>query len=293
MVDVWLLLILLVVVLIAFVAMAVAGRSNQRTRENNQLADAKADARRLTERLGGQVYNLTGTDQASKQALADAGERLNAAGSQIDQATTVTQARLAKETAIEGLYYVRAARTAMNLDPGPPVPELDGQRSAGRVTEDRTVDFDGRRIEASPTPSPQTPNYYPGGRVAGRPVPAGWYSEPWWKTALVAGAWGVGSVLLFDALFGGMHGVGYGAAGFENGYGAGYDAGFDAGQDAGQDPGQGFDGGDQGGYDTAGYDGGGYDQGGGYDGGGFDGGGFFDGGGGFDGGDFGGFDGGF
>ncbi|MEU6564740.1 GA module-containing protein [Nocardia nova] len=292
MVDVWLLLILLIVVLIAVVAMSVASRSNQRTREDTRLADAKADARRLIERLGGQVYNLIGTDDASKQALADAGERLNAAGSQIDQATTVTQARFAKETAIEGLYYVRAARTAMNLDPGPPVPELDGQRSAGQVTEDRTVDFDGRSIEASPTPSPQTPNYYPGGRVAGRPVPAGWYSEPWWKTALVAGAWGVGSVLLFDALFSGMHGVGYGAAGFENGYGAGYDAGFDAGQDSAQGFDGGDPGGDPGGYDTAGYDGGGYDQGG-YDGG-FDGNGFGDfGGGDFGGGDFGGFDGGF
>ncbi|MFF0492862.1 DUF1542 domain-containing protein [Nocardia sp. NPDC004068] len=282
-----LLLILLVVVLIVFVAVTFAGR-NSRNRQATQLADAKADARRLIERLGGQVYNLTGTDTASKQALADAGERLNAAGSQIEQATTVAQARLAKETALEGLYYIRAARTAMGLDPGPAVPELDGQRTAGRVTEDRTVDFDGRSIEASPTPSAQTPNYYPGGRVAGRPVPAGWYSEPWWKTALVAGAWGVGSVLLFDALFSGMSGVAYGATGFESGYGEGYDAGFDAGQaaDGGFDQQGAYDGGDYGGgYDSGdfggGYDGGGFD-GGGFDGGGFDGGGFD--GGGFDGG---------
>ncbi len=69
--------------------------------------------------------------------------------------------------------------------------------------------------------------------MAGRPVPAGWYSEPWWKTALVAGAWGVGSVLLFDALFSGMHGVGYDASGFENGYGSGFDQGFDQGYDQG------------------------------------------------------------
>ncbi len=268
------LLVILVLVLVVFVGMSYFGRSAQRNRQATQLADAKAEARRLTERLGGQVYNLVGNDDASKQALADAGERLNAAGSQIDQATTVAQARLAKETAVEGLYYVRAARTAMNLDPGPPVPELDGQRTAGRVTEDRTVDFEGRRIEASPAPSPQTPNYYPGGRVAGRPVPAGWYSEPWWKTALVAGAWGLGSVLLFDALFSGMSGVAYGAAGFENGFGEGYDAGFEAGQDSGGDPGaidQG--GGDQGGFDGGGFDGGGFD-GGGFDGGGFDMGGF-------------------
>src|SRR5260370_28676525 len=110
----------------------------------------------------------------------------------------------------------------MGMDPGAELERLTGQRSAGTVTEDRRVQVEGRDIEASPTPSGRTPNYYPGGRVAGRPVPAGWYSEPWWKTALVAGAWGVGSVLLFDTLFHGMSGVGYDAAGFEGGYGSGY-----------------------------------------------------------------------
>ena len=53
--------------------------------------------------------------------------------------------------------------------------ELD---AAGEVTEERTVDFEGRQVTAAPAPSEKTPNYYPGGRVAGRPVPAGWYSEP-------------------------------------------------------------------------------------------------------------------
>ncbi|WP_019928823.1 hypothetical protein [Nocardia sp. BMG111209] len=280
-----LLLILLVLVLLVFLATTFVSRGN-RTRAATALADAKAEARRLTERLGGQVYNLTGTDEASKQALADAGERLNAAGSQIDQATTVAQVRLAKESALEGLYYVRAARTAMGMDPGPAIPELDGQRSAGSVTEDRSIDFEGRRVEASPNPTQQTPNYYPGGMVSGRPVPAGWYSEPWWKTALVAGAWGVGSVLLFDALFSGMSGVAYGATGFEGGYGdGGYDTGYQDGFDAGQGD---YGGGDYSGDFGGGYDGGGYDSGG-YDSGGFGGGGDF---GGFDGGG-GGFDGGF
>ena len=117
------------------------------------------------------------------------------------------------------------------------------------------MNFEGREIEASPTPSERTPNYYPGGRVAGRPVPAGWYSEPWWKPALVAGAWGLGSVLLFDAMFTGMHGVGYGAQGFEQGYGEGYQDGLDAGGDAGGDA-SGDVGGDGGGWDGGGGDGG-------------------------------------
>ena len=278
-------LLILVIAVVGAIALAMWSSSRASgTRSAASLADAKADARRVIERLGGQVLNLTGSDAASQQALADASERFTAASSQIDQATTAKQAMLAKESAIEGLYYVRAARTAMGIDPGPELETIAGQKSAGTVTEDRRVQFEGREIEASPMPSQRTPNYYPGGRVAGRPVPAGWYSEPWWKPALRAGAWGIGSVLLFDAMFSGMSGVGYSAAGFENGYGSGFDQGFDTGYDQGLDQGMGDGGGDAGG-DMGGGDfgGGGWDGGGGDLGGGF-------GGGDFGGGDFGGFD---
>jgi hypothetical protein len=275
-------LLILVIAVVGAIALAMWSSSRASgTRSAASLADAKADARRVIERLGGQVLNLTGSDSASQQALADASERFTAASSQIDQATTAKQAMLAKESAIEGLYYVRAARTAMGMDPGPELETIAGQKSAGTVTEDRRVQFEGREIEASPMPSQRTPNYYPGGRVAGRPVPAGWYSEPWWKPALRAGAWGIGSVLLFDAMFSGMSGVGYSAAGFENGYGSGFDQGFDAGLDQGMGDGGGGDaGGDMGGGD---FGGGGWDGGGGDLGGGF-------GGGDFGGGDFGGID---
>ena len=275
-------LLILVIAVVGAIALAMWSSSRASgTRSAASLSDAKADARRVIERLGGQVLNLTGSDAASQQALADASERFTAASSQIDQATTAKQAMLAKESAIEGLYYVRAARTAMGMDPGPELETIAGQKSAGTVTEDRRVQFEGREIEASPMPSQRTPNYYPGGRVAGRPVPAGWYSEPWWKPALRAGAWGIGSVLLFDAMFTGMSGVGYSAAGFENGYGSGFDQGFDAGLDQGMGDGGGGDaGGDMGGGD---FGGGGWDGGGGDLGGGF-------GGGDMGGGDFGGFD---
>jgi hypothetical protein len=240
-------LIILVVVAIGVAIYASSKASGRRSAAS--LADAKADARRVIERLGGQVLNLTGNDDASKQAMADASERYTAASSAIDQATTARQALLAKESALEGLYYVRAARIAMGMDPGPELESLSGQRAAGTVTEDRRVEFEGREIEASPAPSERTPNYYPGGRVAGRPVPAGWYSEPWWKPALVAGAWGVGSVFLFSALFSGMHGTGY-----EQGFAEGYDQGADAGggeeyaADGGGDAGGWDGGGDAGGW---------------------------------------------
>jgi hypothetical protein len=258
-------LLVLIILVVGAIGLVVWSSSrNSAKRSATSLADAKADARRLIERLGGQVINLSGTDDASKQALADASERYTAAGSQIEQATTAKQALLAKESAMEGLYYVRAARTAMGMDPGPELESLSGQQSAGTVTEDRRVEFEGRQIEASPNPTERTPNYYPGGRVAGCPVPAGWYSEPWWKPALVAGAWGVGSVFLFSALFSGMGGVGYDAQGFENGYGDGYADGLDAGQDGGDygDSGGDYGGGDYGGSDYGGGDYGGGDMGG-------------------------------
>ena len=245
-------LLVLIIVVVAAIGFAVYATSKASGNRNaSSLADAKADARRLIERLGGQVLNITGTDDASKQAMADASERYTAASSQIDQATTAKQALLAKESAMEGLYYVRAARVAMGMDPGPELESLSGQKTAGTVTEDRRIQFEGRDIEASPGPSERTPNYYPGGRVAGRPVPAGWYSEPWWKPALVAGAWGVGSVLLFSMMFSGMGGVGYDAQAFEGGHGEGGDSG---GGDSG--------GGDGGDYGDGGQDGGGWGDGG-------------------------------
>jgi hypothetical protein len=258
----------LVVLLIVAVGAAFYLRSSNRSRlERTQhaLEDAMADARRWYERLGGQVMSLSGDDPAVRQALADASERYNAAGSQLEQAKTPAQAALARETALEGLHYISAARAAMGLDPGPALPAITGQQTAGQVGEDREVAVEGHTYRASPNPSQQTTHYYPGGTVSGRPVPRGWYSEPFWKTALVGGAWGLGSALLFSSLFGGMAGVGFG--------GGGYDAGYaDAAQEFGGDGGDG--GGDAGGGD--GGDGGGFFDGGGFGDFGGDGGGFGD-----------------
>lgn len=227
---------LVVLAIIAGVVWLVRQQQATKTRE---LDDAKADARRWVERLGGQVLNLVGTNDAAKQALADASERYTAAGSQLDQARSAAQARGVTETAYEGLYYVRAARSAMDLDPGPELPSLPGQQQAGAVTESREVEVQGHHYGASPNPTGRNTHYYPGGMVAGRPVPRGWYSEPWWRPALVAGAWGLGSALLFTSLFSGMSGVAY-ADGYADGMAAdgieGGDGGMDGG-DAGADMG--------------------------------------------------------
>ena len=141
----------LTLVVIALIVAGVVWLVRQRTAaQARELEDAKSEARRWVERLGGQVLNLVGTDDASKQALADAAERYTAAGSQMEQARSAAQARQVTETAHEGLYYVRAARTAMGLDPGPELPPLPGQQRAGAVSEEREVEVEGHAYSASP-----------------------------------------------------------------------------------------------------------------------------------------------
>lgn len=241
----------LLVVLVA-IGYLITSRGSS-TRKAEARSDAQAEARRYVERLGGQVGMLDhqGND-AAQQALTDAGERYTAAGGQLAQATTVQQFRLAQLTAYEGLYYVRAARTALGMDAGPELPPIPGQAQAGSVSERTSVPVGDRSVDASPTPSADTNYYYPGGVVAGQPVPRGWYSEPWWKQALVTGAWTAGSMLVLSSLFSGFGGLGPGAASsYTDGYAAGMgdatmhdgvgqgDVGFDGG----------FDGGDFGGFD--------------------------------------------
>lgn len=250
-------------------------RRGSRLRESEALADARAEAQRWYERLGGQVMNLHGDDAAVRQALADASERYNAAGNQLEQARTGRQYELARETALEGLAYIRAARTAMGIDPGPELPPLAAARGVGQLTKEREVNVQGQTLRAGPQPGRDTPYYYPGGHYQGRPVPAGWYSTPWWKTALGAGAGVIGGMLIFDALFSPAFadpGYGY-AAGYEEGSqdaqdggdggDGGGDAGGDTGGDFGGDTAGDFDGGDWGGGDFGGGDWGGGDFGGG------------------------------
>ena len=71
-------------------------KKNLEERERREFADAHADAQRWTERLGGQVMQISGTDTASTQAMADASERFTAANSALAQATTTKQAKLAR-----------------------------------------------------------------------------------------------------------------------------------------------------------------------------------------------------
>jgi hypothetical protein len=215
-----------------------------RRRRERELADAREEAQRWYERLGGQIASLHDDTWAVKQALADAGERYTAAGAQLDRSATPRQYELARETALEGLYYVRAARSAMRIDPGPELPLSAAQQEVGQITQPREMDVHGHTYRASPDAAEATPYYYPGGRIQGRPVPAGWYSEPWWRNALSTGAGIFGGLVLFDLLSGGF----YNAAAYDQGFAQGYDQGteFDSGDsgDSGGDGGGDFGGGD-------------------------------------------------
>ena len=210
-----------------------------------------------TERLAACLPGCTEAVEVS------AGERYTAVGSQLDRSTTPRQFELARETALEGLYYVRAARTAMGIDPGPELPAVAAQQGVGQITQVRELDVAGHTYRASPDAGEGTPYYYPGGHYQGRPVPAGWYSTPWWKTALGAGVGVVGGMLIADALFSPAFadpGYGY-AEGYQEGFSDGQ--GFDGGGqeyftgDTSFDDGGGWGGGDFGGGDWGGDFGGG------------------------------------
>jgi hypothetical protein len=233
---------LIIGIVIVVLLVIVLARRNGAASQQTRLQDARAEAQRWYERLGGQLMNLHGDDAAARQALSDAGERYNAAGGQLQQANTVRQFELARESALEGLQYVRAARVAMGIDPGPDLPALASAQGVGHLTKEREVSVQGHQYKAGPQPGPDTPYYYPGGRVQGRPVPSGWYSTPVWKTALGAGAGALGGLLIFDALFS----PGFGDMGYADGY-----------QDAAQDFGGDDMGGDMSGGDMGGDFGGG------------------------------------
>ena len=221
----WIWLLLLVVLVVGAV---VWFRNESAKRRQRELGDARAEAQRWYERLGGQVMQLHGEDPAVRQALADAGERYTAAGSQLEQSRTTRQFELARETSLEGLAYIRAARTAMGIDPGPELPALAAARGAGQLTKERTVDVQGQVLKAGPQPGRDTPYYYPGGHVQGRPVPSGWYSQPWWKPALAGAAGAIGGLLIMDALFSpAFADPGYG---FDQGYQEGFQDGAGPGR---------------------------------------------------------------
>ena len=223
---------------------------SRRRRRERDLEGMRADVESLYHRLGADVSNLPGGEDAvARQALADAAERYNATGALLANADTPGEFAAARRTAVEGLIAARTAREKLGLDPGPeiPPPPVTGPM----LTQEQRVRVGDQEFEGSPTYQPGKGHYYGGGFHNGQPVPGGWYAFPFWET-----------MLLTSVLSGGFGGGLFGGGGYERGYEEGVE---DAGQ-AFEDVGWGGGGGgDFGGGDFGGGDFGGGDMGGGGD----------------------------
>ena len=239
--------------------------SRNKRRRLKSLEEARADVESLYGRLGSDVSLLSpGGDVVAGQALADAAERYNAAGAILATADTPGEYAAARRTAVEGLVAARVVRERLGLDPGPEVPLPPG---TGPMLQERgQVQVGEQSFDGSPSYEPGRGHYYPGGQLGGRAVPGGWYSVPFWETALLAG--------VLTGGFGGGGLLGGGGGGFDQGYEQGVDDAGDAFRGGGGGGG-GFEwgGGEVGGGDWGGGggggDGGGGDFGGGGDGGGW------------------------
>ena len=217
-----------------------------RRKKKRALAAARAKVEPYYDRLANEVNTLDPQDNpTARQAVADASERFNTAGSQLASADTVEKLAAARRTTLEGLYAAVTARKALGLDPGPELPPIE-EPQGEQLTEAQQVTVQGNNYQGYPSYTPGAPYYYGGGRG----VPGGWYSTPFWET-----------LLLTSVLTGGLGG-GWGGGG----YGAGYDQGYDAGRDSAGGNWGGGGGGDWGGGgggDWGGGGGGGGDSGGG------------------------------
>ena len=212
----------------------------------------RADVESLYGRLGSDVSLLSpGGDAVAGQALADAAERYNATGALMASADTPGEFAAARRTAVEGLAATRVVRQRLGLDLGPDVPLPPG--TGPQLQEPTRVQVGDQEYDGSPTYAPGRGHHYGGGTLGGRAVPGGWYSVPFWETALMA-----------SVLTGGFGGGGIFGGGGGGGDGQGYEQGVD-------DAGDVFRGGGGGGSDWGGGAVGGGDWGGG--GGGGDGGG--------------------
>jgi hypothetical protein len=215
-------------------------RSRRRLRR--QVAEARAQVDPYYDRLASEVSSIDPKDDpVARQAMSDASERYNSAGSQLQSATSIARLVASRQTILQGLYAARSARAALGLDLGPPLPPLADD--AEQLSEERQVTVGGQNYQGYPNYGPNAPYYYGGGYG----VPGGWYGSPFWETLLL------GSVL--SGGFGGWGFGGFGGFG-GGGYGTGYDQGYQAGENA-NDSGANWGGGDWGGGGGGGGDWGG------------------------------------
>ena len=108
------------------------------------MLDERAQVQPYFDRLAAEVSSLDPAgNPTARQALADASERLNSAGSQLSGASRPAQLQAARRTTLEGLQAARTARAALGLDPGPDLPPMV-QTQAPQLTEPQQVQAGGQ-----------------------------------------------------------------------------------------------------------------------------------------------------
>jgi len=115
-------------------------------------------------------------DARAQQAVADAADRFASAGSLLATADTLEEYSVARQTVLEGLYATRAAREALGIDPGPPLP-APARSEHLQLAAPQHVSVQGQQYQGYPDYTPGAPYYYGGGAV-----PGGWYQTPFWET---------------------------------------------------------------------------------------------------------------
>jgi hypothetical protein len=191
-------------------------------KQQEQLGALRAEVGSLQGRLAADINNLNaGDDAVSRQALVDAAERFNSAGSLLDTAKSAGELQVAMRVVVEGLTATRIVRERQGLPLGADLPE-----PANTVPEPTAVLHDGEEHIAYPDYHPDRPHFFGGGPVGSTQAPAGYYKTPFWKKAAAIGVAVVAGEMLGDVLGdvlnGGFNGGGYGA-GMGGGMGGGYD----------------------------------------------------------------------
>jgi hypothetical protein len=200
-------------------------------RQQEQFNAARADVESLQGRLAADVSNLdAGDDPVGRQALADAGERYNAAGALLSSAKSLGELQVAKRIVVEGLTATRIVRQTQGLPLGADLPT-----AAASVESPTVVVHDGQEHVAYPEYHPERPHYFGGGPAGAIGAPAGYYRTPFWQKAM-----GIGAAVVAGDLIGNALGEAF------EGSGGGYDrddGGFDNGGGGWGESGGGFDGG--------------------------------------------------
>ncbi|MDQ3576627.1 MAG: hypothetical protein M3443_03295 [Actinomycetota bacterium] len=170
--------ILLVLLSAGVVLLAIYYLGNQRRGRGQALQGRKAAAMSLYNRLGSDVATLDASDDPyARQALADAAERYNSAGSLFAEADTEGEIAAARRTAIEGLMATRSARERLGLPLGPELPPLDYAYGQPQLTAPKEVSVGDMLVKGFP-------EYRPGARYrygGGGGIPGGWYPTPFWE----------------------------------------------------------------------------------------------------------------